>query len=189
MRCSSCGRDIPGMLEVCPECGGEVKRQNVLLKVIGIVEDSLISFILLSMIVLVLIQIFLRNFYSTGISGGAEIVRHLVLWVAFIGAAIAAREKKHIKIDIAQRMLPFRLRCLAEVLTDLFTIIICGILLYASIQFVRSDYEVATTIPFFDIPIWILELVIPLGYGAVMLRYFTNCLQSLGKLFVRSAAK
>lgn len=183
MLCNHCGCDITGgMTETCPECGGRVSPPRGLFRVISWVEDAAISFMLLSMILIVLVQIFLRNFYSTGVSGGAEIVRHLVLWVAFLGAGIAARERKHIKIDIAQRMLSYRLRHLSEVVTDLFATVVCGILLYASIQFVISDYGTGTTIAFFDLPIWMLELVIPLGYLAVTVRYSLYTLESLVKL-------
>ncbi len=183
MRCPLCGCDIPGIpVEMCPECGGRLSPRSGLLKVIAWVEDASISFMLLSMIGIVLVQIFLRNFYSTGVSGGAEIVRHLVLWVAFLGAGIAARERKHIKIDIIQRVLSHRLRFLSEFITDLFAAVICGILLYASIMFVLSDKGTGTTIAFFDIPIWILELVIPLGYGAITLRYAICSFESLAKL-------
>lgn len=189
MRCSFCGCDIPGgMLEACPKCGEPISIPGPFLKVIGWIEDSVITLMLLSMVMLVLIQIVLRNFYATGITGGAEMVRHLVLWVAFIGAGIAARERKHIKIDIAQRMLPLPLRRLSEVIADLFTVAIGGILLYASIQFVWSDRGSGTIIPFFDlsIPIWTLELVIPIGYAAVTLRYALYCLQSFRK-FLKGA--
>jgi TRAP-type C4-dicarboxylate transport system permease small subunit len=117
-----------------------------------------------------------------GISGGAEIVRHLLLWVAFLGAAMAAREGKHIRIDIAQRVLPPGLRNIADVLTGMFTTVVCGLLLFASIQFIRTDYGLSTTIPFFNLPIWILELVIPAGYAAVMLRYAAHSVRALVSL-------
>jgi TRAP-type C4-dicarboxylate transport system permease small subunit len=173
MRCPLCGSDIAGQtMKICPECGGAIRSSSWVIRVISWVEDAVISFILCSMILLVLVQIGLRNFYSTGISGGAEIVRHLVLWVAFLGAAIAAREEKHIRIDLAQRMLPPGfLKNLANTLTGVFTTLICGILLYASIQFIRTDYGLGTKIPFFNMPVWTLELIIPVGYCAVMIRY------------------
>lgn len=189
MRCTFCGCDIPGRAPVaCPKCGEAVSVPGPFLRTIAWVEDAVITLMLLSMVLLVLVQIVLRNVYATGITGGAEMVRHLVLWVAFIGAAIAARERKHIKIDVAQRMLPLPLRRLSEVIADLFTIAIGGILLYASIQFVWSDYGSGMMIPFFNlnIPIWIFELVIPIGYTAVTLRYALYCAQSFKK-FLKGA--
>jgi TRAP-type C4-dicarboxylate transport system permease small subunit len=140
---------------------------------------------LLSMILLVLVQIGLRNFYSTGMSGGAEIVRHMLLWVAFLGAAIAAREGKHIRIDIAQRILKKGPKNVVEVITSLFTAIVCVMLFYASIQFIRNEYEMGTIIPFFNMKVWVLELVIPVGYCAVALRYLARCIQSFMQLAKR----
>jgi TRAP-type C4-dicarboxylate transport system permease small subunit len=183
MHCPFCGCNLAGNAsETCPECGGAIGAPSRLFRAIALVEDAVISFMLLSMILLVLVQIGLRNFYSSGISGGAEIVRHLLLWVAFLGAAIAARERKHIKIDIAQRILPPGPKNFVELLTGLFTTIVCGFLLYASIQFIRADYGMGTTIPFFNMPVWVLELVIPLGYCAVTLRYGARCMQSFVKM-------
>ncbi|HVN72095.1 MAG TPA: TRAP transporter small permease subunit [Desulfomonilia bacterium] len=183
MRCPLCGSDIDGNTCVtCPECGAAISGSIRLFSAIALVEDAVISFMLLSMILLVLVQIVLRNFYAAGISGGAEMVRHLLLWVAFLGAAIAAREGKHIKIDIAQRILPPRPKNFVEILTGLFTTIVCALLLYASIRFIRADYGLGTTIPFFNLRIWILELVIPLGYGAVTLRYALRSTQAFLKL-------
>lgn len=186
MRCPLCGYDFTGNKTVtCPECGGSIVVPSRLLRAIALVEDAVISVMLCSMVLLVLVQIGLRNFYATGIPGGPEMVRHLVLWVAFLGAGIAAREGKNIRIDVVYRVLPWGLKNFTEILTGLFTMVVCGILLYASIQFVRNDYSLGTTIAFFNLPVWMFEVVIPLGYGAVMLRYGAQCGQSFVKFMRR----
>jgi len=150
------------------------------------IENAIISILLCSMVALVLIQIVLRAVFSTGIMGGAEMVRHFVLWIAFLGAAMASRESKNITIDAAYRVLPTALKPLAEVLTGGFTATICGMLLYASVRFIAVDYQSKMTIAFFDIPVWTLEVIIPIGYFAVMLWYTFRSLQSLAKLVRRS---
>lgn len=184
MRCPLCGSDLAGdAVEKCPECGWRIKAPSgVLFNAIARVEDVVISVVLLSMILLVLVQIGLRNFCSTGMSGGAEIVRHMLLWVAFLGAAIAAREGKHIRIDLAHRILSQGPKNVLEVITGLFTTIVCVLLFYASIEFIRNEYEMGTIIPFFNMKVWVLELVIPVGYCAVALRYLARCIQSFMKI-------
>ena len=137
-----------------------------------------------AMICLVLIQIVLRNVFSTGITGGAEMVRHLVLWIAFLGAAMAARDAKHIRIDVALRILTPRWRMFAEALTGLFTALVCGMLMYAAIQFNIMDYHSGMVIAFFDTPVWLLELIIPVGYLIVMIWFAVRCGESFGK-FIR----
>jgi C4-dicarboxylate transporter, DctQ subunit len=108
-----------------------------------------------------------------------------VLWVAFLGAGIAAREGKNIRIDVAQRFFPPGGRDFTEIITGLFTTVVCGILFYASIQFVRSDYSIGTRIAFLNIPVWIFEVIIPVGYCAVMLRYAAACKHSIMSLVGR----
>jgi TRAP-type C4-dicarboxylate transport system permease small subunit len=186
MYCSTCGAEIPDIVQgnKCPKCGRSLGSTKAVLRIIALVEDTVISIMLCSMVLLVLVQIALRNIYASGITGGAEVVRHLVLWVAFLGAGIAAREGKHIRIDVIYRILPLNLKRFTEILTSLFTMLVCGILLYASIQFIRTDFSLGTSIAlaFINLPVWIFEVVIPLGYGIVMLRYGAQSIDSFLKL-------
>jgi TRAP-type C4-dicarboxylate transport system permease small subunit len=184
MHCPTCGAEIEGIVQgnVCPGCHRSLGSTNPVLRVIALIEDTVISIMICSMVLLVLVQIALRNIYASGIIGGAEVVRHLVLWVAFLGAGIAAREGKHIRIDVIYRILPFGLKHFAEILTGLFTTIVCGILLYASIQFIRTDYSLGTSIAFFNLPVWIFEVVIPIGYGIVTVRYAAQSIGSFLKI-------
>jgi len=181
MRCRRCGNDLDaGKARICPHCGATAGGRFV--RSICIIEDTVISIMLCTMVLLVLLQIALRNIYFTGIPGAAEMVRHLVLWVAFLGAGIAAREGKHIRIDAVHRILPEGMKHVSEVLTGLFTTVICAILFYASVQFVRTDFGLGTTIGFLNCPVWILEVIIPVGYGIVMLRYASQSMGSFLKL-------
>ena len=68
-------------------------------------ETVLITILLTLMILMAFSQIVLRNFFATGIDWGDALVRYLVVWVAFIGAAVATREGKHITIDLLSHWL------------------------------------------------------------------------------------
>ena len=48
-----------------------------------------------------LLEIVVRPFIAGGIPGSISIVQHLTLWVAFLGAALAAREGKLIALATA----------------------------------------------------------------------------------------
>lgn len=186
MRCPACGALLSDTATGrCPSCGYPMGQSYSLFRAIAWVEDAAVSFLLCIMVLLVLAQICLRDIFSTGIAGGSEMVRHMVLWIAFLGAGLAAREGKHIRIDIAYRVLPHGMKRFAEVVTSLFTTVICGILLYASVIFIRVDYSTGTAILFYKthIPVWTLEVVIPVGYCAVMLRFALRCMLSCRALF------
>ena len=50
------------------------------------------------MVALPVIEALLRKFFNTTLPGAAEYVRHGTLWIAFIGATLAAREGAHLKM-------------------------------------------------------------------------------------------
>ena len=64
-------------------------------------EKILIAVLLTVMILMAFSQIVLRNFFSTGIAWGDALVRYLVVWVGFVGAAIAAKEGRHVQRRVA----------------------------------------------------------------------------------------
>ena len=97
------------------------------------VEQVLITILLTMMILLAFSQIVLRNFFVTGISWGDSLVRYLVVWVGFIGAAIATKEEKHINIDVVSRWLTEPKSNYIRLVSHFFSAVICGLLTLAAI--------------------------------------------------------
>ena len=67
------------------------------------IEEFLLILILSSMVIFSFLQVVFRNIFSEGIPWADIFLRHLVLWIAFIGAALTTRYEKHISIDILSR--------------------------------------------------------------------------------------
>ena len=139
-------------------------------RLIGRVEKFLLSVLLASMIAVAFLQIVLRNFFDTGLPWGDSLVRYLVLWVGFIGAALATREGSHINIDVFSRWLPGVSKTVNSLVVHLFSCLVCAILAYASVVFVRNEKLMGGT-AVFDIPVWLLQLVLPATFALMSLRY------------------
>lgn len=137
---------------------------------IGRVEKILVVTLLTTMILVAFFQIVLRNFFATGLSWGDSVVRYLVVWVGFIGAAIATRESKHITIDVVSRWLTGSGSMAIHSLSQLLSTLICGILTVAAIKFIRFEAQMGTTV-FFNFPVWVPELIIPVTFGLMTLRF------------------
>ncbi|MCP4629425.1 MAG: TRAP transporter small permease [bacterium] len=133
-------------------------------------EQILISALLTVMILLAFWQIVLRNFFATGIDWGDSLVRYLVVWVGFIGAAIATKEGKHISIDVLTRWITGKGSSAIQVISYLSSAVICGLLAWAGIKFIWYEAQMGGT-AFFNLPIWIPELIIPITFGLMTLRY------------------
>lgn len=159
------------------------------------VEDILLICLLLSMILLAVSQIVLRNypklFYflfpdltivNISIPWADNLIRILVLWIGLIGAMIASRSNKHISIDIISRYLSDKAKRFSTLAVALFTATICGLMAYYSFVFVRMEYQDGMTV-FGKLPSWICETVIPFAFAVITLRYIVLAVSSLIRIF------
>lgn len=140
--------------------------------------------ILGSMIILAASQIVLRNFFGFGFIWADELLRMLVLWIAVAGAVAASRTDKHINIAVLDRFLPEKLKAIVKILVDLFTAGICIVITWHSVRFVQTSYEYGDLL-LDKVPAWILQSVLPLGFGLIAWRYLLFSLRQLPKLFAR----
>jgi len=154
--------------------------------IIDQMEQILIVTLLSLMIIIAFTQIVLRNFFATGFTWGDSLVRSLVLWVGFIGAAIATKEGKHINIDVVSRWMPSRGKIIIEVITQLFSFFICGLLTYAALKFIKNEAQMGTY-AFSGIPAWILQIVLPITFGLMTFRYGLHLFKNLS-IMTKTAA-
>lgn len=124
-----------------------------------------------SMVVLATSQIFLRNFWNSGVDWVDPTLRILVLWIGLVGAMVASRELNHINIDVVSRLLPKIGKCIVLTVTNLFSAFICGVVSYHSARFVIMEYEDGI-MAFNGVPAWVCEVIIPIGFGVMALRFF-----------------
>ena len=134
------------------------------------------------MIALAASQIVMRNFFGFGFIWADELLRMLVLWIAVAGAVAASRTDKHINIAVLEGILPGKLRAITKILVDLFTAGVCLIITWYSIDFVRTSYEYGDLL-LDKVPAWILQLVLPIGFGLISWRYLLFSFKRLVELF------
>ncbi|MBC8184518.1 TRAP transporter small permease [candidate division KSB1 bacterium] len=142
------------------------------------IESAFLIILLTSMILIAFLQVILRNFFLTSILWGDIFLRHLVLWVGFLGAALATKESKHINIDALSRILSPTLKKITGFITNLFAAIVCFFLAKASFTFIGYEKESQSTL-FADIPTWIFQTIIVFGFGIIMFRFLIHAIESL----------
>ena len=139
-------------------------RRGVLLA-----ENLVLVLPLVAMVTLPVMEILLRSVFKTGISGSSLIVQHLTLIVAMVGAAIAAREGRLLALSPAQTLLKGRWKTAARILSSAFAAAITSFLCLVSFKYVR-DVRPLGKILAYGIPVWTIQLFIPLGFGVIALR-------------------
>jgi len=138
-------------------------------------EGYLLVVLLGVMVILAFLQVVLRNFFSAGIVWADVLLRHVLLWLGFLGAAIATSENRHINIDALRRFLSPRVRSAVEVLTDLFAALICSLLASASWTFVHGEMADKRMVVE-GVPSWYGEIIIPVGYCLLVVHFVIRAL-------------
>lgn len=141
-----------------------------MVKMVTWAENALLVAMLALMVSLAAAQILLRNFLDTSLFGADQMLRLLVLWVAFLGAVAASREGKHIHVDVIARWLPARIKAGVGALTDLFTLGVCLLLAWQAFRFMQSARN-SGEMAFGSLPVWVAELILPLAFTLIALRY------------------
>ncbi|MFC2088734.1 TRAP transporter small permease [Calditrichota bacterium] len=150
-------------------------------------ETAILVTVLSIMVVLAFLQVILRNLFDQGILWGDTFLRHLVLWVGFLGASLATREKKHINIDLLTRFFKGKIKISINAMVNLFAAVICWYLTSASWTFVMDERSY-NTILFNDIPAWYFQIIIPAGFLLMTFRFFIFFIEHIVEIFTATTS-
>jgi TRAP-type C4-dicarboxylate transport system permease small subunit len=147
------------------------------------VEIAVIALMLLALVVFGCAQILLRNAFNSGLLWADPLMRHLVLWLGALGAALASARMRHISVDSLSRLLPPSLLPLRRLIVYGVTAVAAYALMVATLRLIadeRSYGEVA----FLGLRTWVLQLVLPIAFA--MITYRTLLAIFLGRESVES---
>ena len=145
------------------------------------VETALLVVFLSAMILLAFLQVLLRNFFGIGFLWADPLVRHLVIWVGFVGAAVATHEERHISIDALSRFFSPRWKAGAHALTSLFALVVCLFLADAAWVFLRDEKALGSDF-MLNVPTWVALIIIPAGYVVMAIHFAVKIVQHVGFL-------
>jgi len=152
-------------------------------KTLGSFYESLEEILLVALVILMVslgfLQILFRNLISVGIVWIDPLVRHLVLWIALLGASVATRENRHITLDIISGRVSPGHYSKIQGAVRLFSSLVCLLLVYPAVRFVQNDYVAGKTLAF-GIPLWLSQAVMPAMMLVMGARFL---LQGLKKIF------
>ena len=132
-------------------------------------ERSAVVLLLTSVLVIGLWQVLARNVLARGLFWADELLQHLVLWLGFLGASLATREQRHLRIDLLTRLFPAWQPCLA-VLVHGAACLVCLVLAAAAWGFLRMEGLAGTRLTF-GVPAWVAQSIIPIGFAMMALRF------------------
>ena len=125
------------------------------------------------------IEVLRREIFAYSSIWGEEIVRYAFIYLVWIGAAAAVKERAHIRIDVLFHYVSPRIKALLYILGDLVMLFVAVIALYWSFETVHVSWKFGSVTDGLRISkVWFL-LAVPIGFALMIFRL----LQSLRRDF------
>lgn len=150
---------------------------------LAFVEKAFLVAFLTVMVLLSFAQVVMRQTMGTGLLWGDTLSRHMVLWVGFLGAALAAAEGKHFAWETAVAALKGKPQAVARTFASLSCVVIAILLARASWMFFvddRASGNVLFTVAGHSVPSWAYSMVYPGGFALLALHFFIAAVLTLG---------
>ena len=133
------------------------------------IEELVATFALAAMAILPLAEIVVRPLLVGGIPGSIPFVQHLTLWVAFVGAVLAAREGKLVALATGSFIPVGWWRSATSLFSAAFGAAVCAILAFASVEVVAIERDLGSEIAL-GVPVWVTQLIMPFSFGVLAIR-------------------
>mgnify|MGYP001294745063 CR=1 FL=1 len=158
-----------------------VKVDNYFRKVeLFLLAISCIS--MFGVMVLVTIDVLLRNLFNRPIIGVFEIVSISLIGIIVFGFSYVQSTREHIIIEVFTQKLPMRYQNVLNVCGCLIGLFVFGILAWLSVDYTISSYQNREyTMGLLRIPLWPSKLLMAIGMVVFSVRLLLDPLQMLSR--------
>lgn len=132
------------------------------------------------MVGMVSIEVILRYCFGHTLFFTEELSRYIMIWIVFLGTALAMYEKGHISIDVLTSKLPLKYKALCEIFSQIVVIAFCAVLIAEGIRILPmqlDQYAISV-----DITLFWFYLAIPVGGILSVILLLPRIRESLGNL-------
>jgi len=143
-------------------------------RILQLIDKNGERYLLLPLYAMIVSTIFLevirRSVFAYSSIWAEEIARYAFIYVAYIGASAAIKERAHIRIDLILHLLSSRVKALVFILGDIITLILAVLAIYMSMESVLNSLHFGSVTHGLRISqAWFLAAV-PLGFAMMVFR-------------------
>ena len=127
--------------------------------------------IVLPLLLVLGMVVFALRKLPTEFDWAVQLSRVLLMWVGFLGAAMATYENRNIQVDFVRKNVPrhwlLRYEIVAAAVTALFTVVLAVL----AVRPARIDLGQSKVLEAIPIPSWLIPLPIAIGFVLIAVRY------------------
>ncbi len=147
-----------------------MNKKKIVLNLLNNFESYICQGLLAFFVVLLFLQILLREFFHYSISWGEELATYLFVWFVFFGACYACRLGAHNRVTFQFKILPRNVAVAIEAFADLIWVIFNCYFVYLSYRFVFVKMNLFWKSQTMGIPMKYFYMILPIAFTLMTIR-------------------
>ncbi|KHF39465.1 TRAP transporter small permease [Halalkalibacter okhensis] len=150
------------------------------------IEEGFVGISLLVVTIILFVNIVLRYGFSANTNWAEELIRYVMIWITFIGAAICFRRSMHVGIDFFIEFVSKKWRAIIAIYVNIASSLFMIFLLYYGIELVKFGMDSAQITPSLQIKMYIIYMAIPIGAALSLMHLVINTYHHIKNLQSKS---
>ncbi len=148
-------------------------------------EKLLAVLFLVSMVSLLTAIVFFRFVLNRGLSFAVELERMAFIWFVYTGAAYAARERRHIRVEAPLLLMKEKTRKILRLIADVIWVLFNGVIVREGIRLVHSMVVYPYESPALGISMAYAYSIVPLSFTLISIRVLQNLVKDFKAIISR----
>ena len=136
-------------------------------------EGFVLVLTLFAMVALSTLQLFLRKFFDFGFEWADILVRQMVLWIGFVGGALATYQSRHIAIDAVTKLMSPKRAAALRAFTSLVAASITAIMVWAAWMYLKAEMDADAEF-MGGIPAWPIKAIVPVDLVLITFHFLVG---------------
>ena len=123
---------------------------------------------------IIMIEVIRRYVFGDSSAWGEMTARYAFVYMTYIAVAESVRQKKHIRVDLIDRLVSVKKLKWIKIYSDFLTVVISVLVIYYSIELMKLQIMVGIVMTAADINMAFAQAALPLGWGLILIRLAQN---------------
>ncbi len=145
---------------------------NKFLDILTRIERFAASILIFVLTIFVVMDVGVREIFKEGIPWAQKGAVYMMIWAGFLGAVLITHKVEHLRPEIADKFWTGKLKSFYLRANNLLVFIFTAAMAYYSYKYVMESREFADRNVIIDMPMWVLQAVIPYCFISMSIRYF-----------------
>ena len=135
------------------------------------IEKIIASLLVVSLTIFVVMDVGAREIFKTGIPWAQKGAVYMMIWAGFLGAVLITQKVEHLRPEVADKLWKGKWRGFYLRFHNLLVLIFTSSMAYYSLLYVVESKEFGDKNVIIDMPMWLLQAIIPYTFISMSLRY------------------